>query len=151
MRITSSVTSISWIPSEAITGALKLPFAFGVALWDPPLPDVVDDLQALHDAPRFRFANDLRAWVEVDDDGRITDAGTPAAATSAPRRCGSRACSGRSRARIPRTAPRARVRRRLGSLRPDGRRRNRVPAAPTGHPPPRTCRSRRPRHGPPSV
>lgn len=52
-----------------------LPFAFGFALWDPPLPDVVDDLQALHDAHRFRFANDLRAWVEVDDDGRITDAG----------------------------------------------------------------------------
>jgi hypothetical protein len=75
MRITSSVTSISWIPSEAITGALKLPFTFGVALWDPPLPDVVNDLQALHDAHRFRFANDLRAWVEVDDDGRISDAG----------------------------------------------------------------------------
>jgi hypothetical protein len=75
MRITSSVTSLSWIPSEAIGGVLKLPFAVGFVHWDPPPPDVVDDLEALRAADRFRFANALRAWIDVDDDGRITAAG----------------------------------------------------------------------------
>jgi hypothetical protein len=75
MRITSSVTSLSWIPSEAVGGVMKLPFAIGFVHWDPPPPDVVDDLEALRVADRFRFANDLRAWIDVDDDGRITDAG----------------------------------------------------------------------------
>ncbi|CAN5891585.1 hypothetical protein BH23ACT10_BH23ACT10_16440 [soil metagenome] len=74
MRVTSSVTSVSWIPSEAITGTMKLPFAIGVTHWDPPLPDVIEDLHALREADRFRFANELRAWIDVDD-GRITDAG----------------------------------------------------------------------------
>jgi len=31
MRIEASVTSISWIPSEAVEGLPKLPFTFGVA------------------------------------------------------------------------------------------------------------------------
>ena len=39
VRIESSVTSISWIPSEAIIGMTKLPFAFGVAHYDDPPPD----------------------------------------------------------------------------------------------------------------
>lgn len=76
MRIESSVTAISWIPSEAITKlGLKLPFEFGVAHYDDPLPDVITDLEALRAADRFRFANVLSAWVEVGDDGRITDHG----------------------------------------------------------------------------
>lgn len=71
MRIESSVTSISWIPSEAITGlSTKLPFEMGIAHYDQPPPDVIDDLEALRDADRFRFANRLRAWIEVED-GRI--------------------------------------------------------------------------------
>ena len=74
MRIESSVTSVSWIPSEAVEGATKLPFAMGVAHYDAPLPDRIDDLVALRDTDRFRFANVLSAWVDVDD-GRIIDAG----------------------------------------------------------------------------
>ncbi|MBV8691048.1 MAG: cyclic nucleotide-binding domain-containing protein [Actinobacteria bacterium] len=74
MRIESSVTSISWIPSEAIKGMTKMPFEVGVAHYDQPPPDVVDDLVALRDADRFRFANNLTAWIEVED-GRITDYG----------------------------------------------------------------------------
>lgn len=71
MRIESSVTAISWIPSEAISGlSTKLPFEMGIAHYDQPLPDVIDDLEALRDADRFRFANHLRAWIEVED-GRI--------------------------------------------------------------------------------
>lgn len=76
MRIESSVTAMSWIPSEAITKlGLKLPFEFGVAHYDAPPPDVIDDLEALRAADRFRFANVLKAWIEVGDDGAITDQG----------------------------------------------------------------------------
>ena len=74
MRIESSVTSISWIPSEAIKGMTKMPFEVGVAHYDQPPPDVVDDLVALRDADRFRFANNLTGWIEVED-GRITGYG----------------------------------------------------------------------------
>ncbi len=70
MRIESSVTSISWIPSEAVRGMTRLPFEMGVAHYDEPLPDHVDDLEALRVADRFRFANRLSAWIEVDD-GRV--------------------------------------------------------------------------------
>lgn len=74
MRITSSVTSVSWIPSEAMTGPLRVPVDLGFGHYDDPLPDHIDDLEALRLADRFRFANELRAWVEVDD-GRVVDAG----------------------------------------------------------------------------
>ena len=70
MRIESSVTSLSWIPSEAVRGMTRLPFEMGVAHYDPPPPDVLEDLDALRKADRFRFANQLRAWIEVED-GKI--------------------------------------------------------------------------------
>jgi hypothetical protein len=63
MRIEKSVTSITWIPSEAISGMPKLPFEMGVAHYDDPPPDRIDDLEAL----REKDANELRAWVEFDD------------------------------------------------------------------------------------
>lgn len=75
MRIESSFTSVSWLPSEAIPGTMKLPMIVGITHYDPPPPDALEDLAALHAAHRFRFANQLRAWIEVDDAGRITDAG----------------------------------------------------------------------------
>ena len=74
MRITSSVTSISWIPSEAVAGTLKVPFVLGVDHWDPPPPDVVDDIDDLLSQRRVRFINNLRAWIDVVD-GEITGAG----------------------------------------------------------------------------
>lgn len=73
MRIERAVTSVSWIPSEAIKGMTKLPFSVGVAHYDDPLPDVIDDLEALRANDRFRFANVLRAWIEVED-GRVAGA-----------------------------------------------------------------------------
>ena len=75
MRYESSVTSLSWIPSEAITGVMRVPIDAGVGHYDDPPPDVITDLEALRAADRFRFANDLRAWIEVADDGEITDSG----------------------------------------------------------------------------
>jgi hypothetical protein len=74
MRIESSVTSISWIPSEAVGGMTKMPFETGMAHYDQPPPDVIDDLEALRQADRFRFANQLRGWIEVEG-GRIVGHG----------------------------------------------------------------------------
>lgn len=70
MRYEASITSLSWIPSEALPGLSRLPFEAGVTHYDPPPPDRVDDLDELARTDRFRFANELRAWVEVSD-GRI--------------------------------------------------------------------------------
>ena len=74
MRFESSVTSVSWIPSELVSGPIKAGFAVGMAHFDDPPPDVIDDLEKLNAAGKFRFANHLAAWIEVDDD-RVVDAG----------------------------------------------------------------------------
>jgi hypothetical protein len=74
MRLESSVTSVSWIPSEAVTGMTKLPFEVGVTHYDNPPPDVIEDLEALGAADGFRFANRLGAWIDVQD-GNIVDHG----------------------------------------------------------------------------
>jgi Cyclic nucleotide-binding domain len=76
MRHQSSITSLSWIPSEAVEGSQRLAFDAGMAHYDEPPPDVITDLEALRAADRFRFANALRAWVQVDDSGRISDFGS---------------------------------------------------------------------------
>jgi len=74
MRIESSVTSLSWIPSEAVTGANKPMFELGIAHYDDPPPDVISDLGELRDSDAFRFANRLVAHVDVEG-GRIVGAG----------------------------------------------------------------------------
>ncbi len=74
MRIESSVTAISWIPSEAVEGLPKLPFTLGVAHYDSPPPDRVDNIDTMHRADLFREANELKAWMEVED-GKIVDYG----------------------------------------------------------------------------
>lgn len=74
VRHESSVTAISWIPSEAIEGLSKVPFELGVTHYDEPPPDHIDDIEALRKADRFREANELRAFVDVED-GRIVDQG----------------------------------------------------------------------------
>jgi hypothetical protein len=51
----------------------KLPFEAGVAHYDEPPPDRIEDLDAPRDREAFRDANELRAWVEVED-GQIVDA-----------------------------------------------------------------------------
>ena len=76
MRIESSVTAISWIPSDAIEGMPKLPFELGVARYDAPPPDRLEegDLERLRAEDRFREANRLDAWIEVDG-GQIVGQG----------------------------------------------------------------------------
>jgi hypothetical protein len=76
MRVEGSVTAVSWIPSEAIEGLPKLPFELGIGHYDEPPPDRLGpgDLARLCDADRFREANQLKAWIDVED-GAIADAG----------------------------------------------------------------------------
>jgi Cyclic nucleotide-binding domain len=74
MRIESSVTAISWIPSDAVKGMPKIPFDVGMAHYDEPPPDTLDDIDELVARDAFREANELRAWIDVED-GRIVDSG----------------------------------------------------------------------------
>jgi len=75
MRVESSVTTVSWIPSEAVTGPLlKGTFDSGFTSYDAPLPHAIEDLEAMRAANAFRFANRLSAWAEIEN-GRIVDAG----------------------------------------------------------------------------
>ena len=73
-RFESSVTAISWIPSDAIAGLSKIPFEMGVTHYDEIPPDQIDDLEELRRTDRFREANELRAFIEVED-GRIVGHG----------------------------------------------------------------------------
>ncbi len=75
--ISGSATSVSWIPSEAVTGVTKASFTAGVTHYDDPPSDragTISDLDRAGAEDRFRFANHLSAWAEVAD-GKIVDAG----------------------------------------------------------------------------
>jgi Cyclic nucleotide-binding domain len=74
VRIESSVTAVSWIPMEAVKGMAEMPFSAGVAHYDLPPPEVLDDVEALIAADGAREANELRAYIEVVD-GKIVDYG----------------------------------------------------------------------------
>ncbi|MEM7337207.1 MAG: cyclic nucleotide-binding domain-containing protein [Actinomycetota bacterium] len=79
MRIERSINTVSWIPSDLLEGMGRIATRMKMAHHDPPPPDslgadlpgAIDELRL---ADRFRFANQLRAWIEVED-GAITDAG----------------------------------------------------------------------------
>ncbi len=75
MRYESPVTSVSWIPSEAVEGIVRYGFDAGVGHYDSPLPDTLADVEEWRAADRSRFANQLPAWMEVDGSGRITGCG----------------------------------------------------------------------------
>jgi hypothetical protein len=74
MQIERSATSISWIPSDSISGLLRVPFSKGVMHYDPPPPLTITDLEGMRRRGEFRFANVLRAWIDVED-GTIRDCG----------------------------------------------------------------------------
>src|SRR6266498_4507454 len=54
----------------------KIPFELGIGHYDEPPPDRLEegDLERLREADRFREANELRAWIEVED-GKIVGYG----------------------------------------------------------------------------
>ena len=73
MRIEAAVTTVSWIPSEAVTGPVnKNVFDTGLTHYDDPLPDTLGDLEQWRAEDRYRFANHLSAAIEVGEDGTIT-------------------------------------------------------------------------------
>ena len=77
-RRTARATSISWIPSEAVRGMTRVPFERGLSHYDTAPPDHLDGpdhLVQLQEADRFRFANALSAWIEVDEAGEVTSFG----------------------------------------------------------------------------
>jgi hypothetical protein len=77
MRVDATGLTMSWIPSESLTGPLKLGMKLRLSHWDQPLPDQVSGAPAVHelcDQDRFRFANLLSGWAEVES-GRIVAAG----------------------------------------------------------------------------
>jgi hypothetical protein len=80
MRIERSVTTVSWIPSDLMEGMGKMATHMKLAHHDQPPPDrlgsdVAAELEALREGDRFRFANHLRAYIDVDDSGTITGSG----------------------------------------------------------------------------
>jgi len=50
-------------------------FDAGFTHYDDPPPGELGDIEELRAGDRFRFANVLRAWIDVDDSGRITGSG----------------------------------------------------------------------------
>lgn len=69
------MTSLSWIPSEAVRGGTRVAFDTGITHYDEPPPDVIEDVKALQKADRFRFANVLSAYLETTAKGAITGYG----------------------------------------------------------------------------
>jgi hypothetical protein len=100
MRIESSVSSVSWIPSTAVAGTARLPFDISAMHYDDPPPDAWQDLDSVVGPEGARFANELRAWIEVED-GNITGYGRQS--VSARTVVVRRPCS--KDARSPTTAP----------------------------------------------
>jgi len=78
MRVEGSITTISWIPSEAVEGMMKSTFKTGVSHYDVAPPDALGGdidgaLGELNAADRFRFANHLAASAEFDEHGAVVD------------------------------------------------------------------------------
>src|SRR6266542_2625419 len=95
MRTESCVTSVSWIPREAVDGVTRLPWDLGIAHYDLPPPDTIEEPAELVAGDAARFANELRGWIEVEG-GRITAFGQGGGGTSAPPGWGSPACGSSS-------------------------------------------------------
>jgi hypothetical protein len=74
MRYDATATCLSWIPPTAVEGMFSLPFGLGIAHYDQPPPDQLPDVEALLAGDAIRFANQLHAWIEVDE-GQITGHG----------------------------------------------------------------------------
>src|SRR5205823_1348635 len=57
------------------TGGTRVAFDAGFTHYDEPPPGELGDIERLRAANRFRFANVLQAWIDVDDSGQITGSG----------------------------------------------------------------------------
>ena len=57
--VTTTFTSVSWIPSEAMVGLMKLPMDVGLGHYDGPPPDRIDDIEAFVAADEIIAAQPL--------------------------------------------------------------------------------------------
>jgi hypothetical protein len=73
-RVESSITTITWLPFSVLDALPNLPLGIAVAHHDEPPPASLGDLDELRESDRFREANELRAWIEVEN-GEILDHG----------------------------------------------------------------------------
>jgi cyclic nucleotide-binding protein len=73
-RIEASVTAITWLPFEALDRMPTVPLELAFAHHDEPPPARLPPLEELRRTDSFREANELRAWIDVQD-GAIVDYG----------------------------------------------------------------------------
>lgn len=76
-RVRGRITSVSWIPEGSVTGLVRATFDRGITHYDRPPDDHLSGVEQLRRGAaedRFRFANNLEVWADVED-GRIVDAG----------------------------------------------------------------------------
>ena len=87
MRFESSVTSISWIPSEAIEGMPEIPFELGIGHYDQPPPDRLEEAISSGCTPPTASARLITssAWIEVENGGSSTTAKRVAAGRDSTR------------------------------------------------------------------
>ena len=79
-RYERSINTVSWIPSDLLEGMGKLATRMKMARQDPPPPDplgadIPAAIEELRIADRLRFANQLRAFIDVDDANQIVNFG----------------------------------------------------------------------------
>jgi hypothetical protein len=72
MRIERCVSTISWIPSDLLEGTGRLATRLKLARHDPPPPDRLGGdihraIEELRQLGRFRFANELGAYIELEE------------------------------------------------------------------------------------
>ncbi|WP_426567021.1 cyclic nucleotide-binding domain-containing protein [Angustibacter sp. McL0619] len=82
MRVEATATTVSWIPSESVSGPLRRSFDIGLSHYDPPPPELLSGAAAVHElrrADRLRFANVLSVWADLED-GAVLGAGVDPAA-----------------------------------------------------------------------
>ena len=69
MRVDATTMSLSWIPSESLSGWMRLGFEMRVGHYDDPPVDrlgSVEDIRRLRTDDRLRFGNVLTGWAEYD-------------------------------------------------------------------------------------
>ncbi len=66
---------MSWLPSEALQGVMRLPMDVGLGSYDDPPPEQIEDVEDFVAQGLCRFANQLSAWAEVED-GQVVASGS---------------------------------------------------------------------------
>jgi hypothetical protein len=74
MRFDATATAITWLPFAALDRLPAMPLELAIAHYDEPPPEALPDVDELRRRDAFREANELHAWIKVED-GEIVDYG----------------------------------------------------------------------------